>query len=127
MTNDQLVELTRTWKCTKCGVGHHVGLPNGTGRKAEFLRCPNCGLNYACAVDQTSGKAICYIDRPHIGNLYRQGRCKHCAIPLFGYEDIERDDCGCCAGTGGKPENCDDRLLHGRGRKGIKAPARTIS
>ena len=36
-----------------------------------------------------------------VGDLYKQGTCKKCFIPLFGYKNERRYLCGDCAGGKG--------------------------
>ncbi len=31
-----------------------------------------------------------------VGDLYKQGKCEDCSIPLYGYSEINRKKCGEC-------------------------------
>ena len=86
--------MKNEWICGRCGVTHHVGPITGQGHRPEPLKCPDCGIKYECAVRE--GVAVCHLDqRPSIGGLYRQGKCRHCGVPIFGYTDEGKDECGC--------------------------------
>lgn len=96
------------WTCDKCSVAFKVGIPEHGVR--EHLKCPDCERWYWCGAHKIDDRQIttCYIEnhpwkapvdkigRPHIGDLYRQGRCTECSIPLFGYQNRPRDICEDC-------------------------------
>ena len=85
------------WNCPRCGVTFKIG----TSPKAQRLTCSDCQLPFQSGSNPEKNVATMYMEkrptgRPHIGNLYRQGRCSECSVPLFGYEDKSRTICASC-------------------------------
>lgn len=84
-------------QCHRCSM-NFVIVDHLNKAKVDVCPEPKCGIRHNLVKGLGANKKC--IARVEIGDMTRQGRCKKCSSPIFGFaKGLERDLCNQCENT----------------------------